>query len=172
MIRRRLEQQLKILELALVTDRESMGQVGFCWFLLLLEHVPLNNFLWSLPYCLKSLSLTQPFLTASVAVLFRCSGWQPGQVLWLWEAWLTWGCPFFLHLPATEHTEAPATKPDKASTGTLAPSFTCPALWDILASSGNKQKEQFILIPELYVMAELLVSQVKADFCASASQAC
>lgn len=159
-----LKQQLKMLEVALVTDLDSMGQVGFHWFLMLLEHVPLSNSLWSVQYCLKSCSLTQPFLTASIAVLFHCSGWQSGQFPWLWEVWLTWGALSFsssLLQSAQEH-ELP--KPDKAGISTLPPSFTCPALWDILASSRNKLKEQFISVSELYVWAVLLVSQVRAEF--------
>lgn len=55
-------------ELALATNLESAGQVCFCGFLLLLEHVPLSSVLWSLLYCLKSFFLTQPFLAASTAV--------------------------------------------------------------------------------------------------------
>lgn len=162
MNRRRLEQQLKILELALVTDRESMGQVGFCWLLLLLEHVPLNM------SHSTAILLEEPFSNPAFPDSFSGSpflllwvGTRPGSVAL--GGLTNLGVPFLSPTPCHRAHR---------STGTLAPSFTCPALWDILASSGNKQKEQFILIPELYVMAELLVSQVKADFCASASQAC
>lgn len=117
-----------MLELALVTNLESMEQVYFCGFLLLLEHVPLSSALWSLQYCLKSFSLIQPFLEAPTAVFSVALSGNQGQALWFWEARLIWGCPFFPHLPAVEHTGKQAAKPDKAGTGALEPSFTYPAL--------------------------------------------
>jgi len=52
----------------------------------------------------------------------------------------------------------------------LSPISEAPAPWhsasleNVLASSGSKLKEQLISIPELYVRAELLMSQVRAGF--------